>query len=455
MRFLGVTETCDLAALYLRLIAEGHEVRVAIAEPGARGTLAGMVPQVTDWRAELGWIRAAGDDGAILFEAVSDGFGALQDDLRRDGYRVIGGSAHGDRLENDRAYAQDVLAELGFPAGHVWDFTDAAAAQAFIAARPARYVLKYSGPDFASGDNYVGQMADGRDVRALLAARAGRADRFILMEHVDGVEMGIGAYFDGTDFLLPACLDWEHKRFFAGDLGELTGEMGTVATYDRTQAFFDRTLAKIAPLLRGHGHVGYVNLNTIVNERGIWPLEFTCRFGYPGFAVLDPLQTIGWGELFRAMLDRSARHFPTRPGFATGIVLTTPPFPYTRKQIDAPVGLPILFKDGIDAEEMRHFHPGEIGLDDDGALVTSGLYGWTMVVTGTAPTIAAATAQAYSRAKRVVIPNARYRLDIGRRLADGDYARVDALGLLDPIRLSATASATLIPSTAAERMPPA
>src|SRR4051812_26421378 len=27
MRFLGVTETCDLGALYLRLQAEGHEVR--------------------------------------------------------------------------------------------------------------------------------------------------------------------------------------------------------------------------------------------------------------------------------------------------------------------------------------------------------------------------------------------------------------------------------------------
>ena len=64
-----------------------------------------------------------------------------------------------------------LFAELGFPSGHVWEFIDPAAADAFIAARPARYVLKFSGPQFSSSDNYVGQLGDGRDVRAGLAGR--------------------------------------------------------------------------------------------------------------------------------------------------------------------------------------------------------------------------------------------------------------------------------------------
>ena len=435
MRFLGVTETCDLAALYLRLIEEGHEVKVAVSDPGAQGTLAGLAPRAADWRAELDWIRAAGDDGMIVFESVSEGYGALQDALRRDGFHVIGGSAHGDRLENDRAYAQDVLAGLGFPAGHVREFTDGAAADAFIAARPARYVIKFSGPDFASSDNYIGQMADGRDIRAVLAARlrarGGAPATFILMDHIDGVEIGVGAYFDGEDFLAPACLDWEHKRFFAGDIGELTGEMGTVATFERSGILFARTLARIAPLLRGRGHVGYVNLNTIVNAAGIWPLEFTCRFGYPGFAVLDPLQRTGWGALFRRMATRSGPAFAARPGFSLGVVLTTPPFPYTRKQVDEPIGLPILFEEPFDAEDRRHVHYGEVGLDG-GALVTSGLYGWTMVVTGVGATVTEAQRTAYDRVGRIVIPNMRYRRDIGQRLTDADLGRLETLGLLDP-----------------------
>jgi phosphoribosylamine--glycine ligase len=418
----------------MRLIEDGHEVKVAASDPMAAGTLAGLVEKVADWRSELDWLRAAGDDGVILFENVADGSGALQDRLRRDGFNVIGGSAYGDRLENDRAFAQAVLADLGFSTARIWEFEDGTAADRFIQEAPARYVLKFNGPNFYASDNYVGQLADGRDVRAVLSARLreheGEKVSFILMEHLSGIEMGVGAYFDGEWFLKPACIDWEHKRFFAGDLGELTGEMGTVATFERSERFFNLTLARLEPRLRDGGYLGYINLNTIVNEQGIWPLEFTCRFGYPGYAVLDPIQETSWGELFRAMATRSRAPFRTRPGMSVGIVLSTPPFPYTRKQVPEPVGLPVLF-DGLDEQDLAHVHYGEVGLDGSGQLVTSGLYGWTLVVTGVGPDLADAKERAYRLAGRVFAPSLRYRLDIGERLIAGDYARLEELGLLD------------------------
>ncbi len=140
------------------------------------------------------------------------------------------------------------------------------------------------------------------------------------------------------------------------------------------------------PLLREGGYCGYINLNTIVNEQGIWPLEFTCRFGYPGYAILDPLQQTPWGALFHSMVTRSSRIFMTRPGFSVGIVMTTPPFPYARPAVDEPVGLPVLFDEGLTEDDRRHLHYGEVGMRS-GQLVTSGAYGWTMVVTGTGETV--------------------------------------------------------------------
>ena len=429
MRFLGIGECADLADLYLRLAADGHEVKVFIGYPLCRDTLAGLIERVADWRPELDWIRAVGSDGCILFENVGLGYGEIQDRLRREGFNVIGGSSYGTRLENDRAYAQSVLASLGLNTAPVSEFSDVEEAKRFIERRPARYVLKSNGPDAAS---FVGRHKAGADVQAVLAARGKiAASSFVLMDFVEGLEMGVGAYFNGEDFLQPACLDWEHKRFFPGDLGELTGEMGTVVTYSRSKRFFERTLAKMAPLLRANGYCGYINLNTIVNEEGIWPLEFTCRFGYPGYAILDPLQKTSWVDLFRAMLTRSTLKFDTEPGFAVGVVITTPPFPYYRDTVPVPVGLPVLFDGDLSAKERRHVHYGEVALQN-GVLVTSGASGYTLVVTGTGETIEAARGAANALADKVVVANARYRRDIGTRLIEGEFSKVEALGLLDP-----------------------
>ena len=259
------------------------------------------------------------------------------------------------------------------------------------------------------------------------AAKASARSRpLILMTHIEGVEMGVGAFFNGEQFLAPACLDWEHKRFFPGDMGELTGEMGTVATYDGFERIFEATLAPLEGRLRDAGHVGYVNLNTIINADGIWPLEFTCRFGYPGFAVLEPLQALGWGELFGMMLRKDADCFPARPGFSVCVVLTTPPFPYSRHEVNAPVGMPVAVGD-VDSASI---HFGEVGMHGS-QLVTSGVYGWTAVATGTGATVEQAKAAAYAAADSVRAPNLRYRRDIGDK-AEEQIDRLVRWGWLPP-----------------------
>jgi phosphoribosylamine--glycine ligase len=369
----------------------------------------------------LAWVRGAGDEGLILFEAT--GFGGLQDELRADGFNVIGGGAEADRLEQDRAFGLELLRDHGLRGGAVVEFASADAALSDLAERPRRCVFKMSA---SAGETFVGTLPDGRDVAALLKATPPPAgQKFILMDFVNGVETGIGAYFNGERFLRPACIDWEHKRFFAGDMGELTGEMGTVATYEGSEALFEATLQPLEPLLREAGHVGYLNLNTIINEHGICPLEFTCRFGYPGFAVLEPLQAVGWGELFRAMIHRDSARFDTRPGMSACIVLSTPPFPWSREQVDAPVGMPVL----TDDIEVNHLHLGEVGLAN-GELVTSGLYGWTAVVSGTGSSVEDACAAAYARAAKFYAPNCRYRLDIGQKLIAGDLSKLESWGWL-------------------------
>lgn len=439
MRVLGIGHSGDLGDMYLRLQAEGHEVRFYCRDFEEHGVLEHMLPRVEDYRSELDWIRSAGEDGIIVFETAEHG--AEQDALRQDGFQVIGGSALGDRLENDRAFGQAALASLGLSTAPTHAFTDYAEAIAFVRARPRRYVFKLDGSETSSSRNFVGAAPDGSDICALLAEQAERLaeigitrSSFVLMEHLEGVETGLGAYFDGEEFLRPACLDWEHKRFFPGDLGELTGEMGTLVTYDDTDRLFDQTLARLAPLLREGGYVGYVNLNTIINEQGIWPLELTCRFGYPGFAILDALQRESWAVLFARMLRKRERRFETRPGYAIGIVLTVPPFPYRYGYRELSRGLPIALDPSLSSEDLDQLHWSEVARDSTGRFVTSGITGYIGVATGVGATIERAQSKAYALARRVYVPNLRYRIDIGDAFRDRGRALLEAWGYLNSTR---------------------
>jgi phosphoribosylamine--glycine ligase len=316
-------------------------------------------------------------------------------------------------------------------------FSDFEQAAAFIRAHPRRYVFKLNGSETSSWRNYVGRAPDGSDVIALLLGQRARLagigvsqSSFILMEHVQGIETGIGAYFNGREFLTPACLDWEHKRFFPGDLGELTGEMGTLVTYRDTQRLFSLTLARLAPLLEEGKYVGYINLNTIINEQGIWPLELTCRFGYPGYAILEALQLESWAALFQKLLRRDATSFDTAPGFAVGVVLSVPPFPYRYGYAEISRGLPIVLDPTLSDADRDRLSFGDVARSDTGHLVTSGMTGYVLVATGTGTSVQAAQDRAYALAERVFVPNVRYRIDIGTAFRQHGHATLRRLGLM-------------------------
>ena len=268
MKILAIGEDCDLAAMYDRLVEAGHEVRVYIENEALHDILRAPVARSADWRKDLDWVKRAGDEGIVLFESALRG--ELQDELRRGGYRVFGGSQYGDRLEADRDFGQGELQQLGLPVAGLHQFDSYQRAIAFIRKTRARYVFKNNGADQLRTKNYVGTMDDGSDVIALLEFCAAHADQnitpdFVLMEHLSGVEVGVGAYFNGERFLETLCIDWEHKRFFPGDLGELTGEMGTVVSYRGAEPIFQQTLGKMEEariLVEVGGGSGSINFTT-------------------------------------------------------------------------------------------------------------------------------------------------------------------------------------------------
>ena len=426
MRILAIGARIDLGDMYLALRREGHEVRVHASDPSYAGCFAGLLDPVPDWRAELGWV---GRDGIVLFEKV--GLGATQDALRAEGYRVVGGSALGDRLEYDRSFGQAVLHEAGLKLARVQGFAGPADAADWLRVHPGAYVLKH---DNNARATFVGDHPQGLDVLFQLGRTP--PGRVLLMEKLAGVEVGVGAYFNGQRFLAPACIDFEHKRFFPGELGEMTGEMGTLLSYEGADRLLDTVLRPLERRLAAGRHVGYVNVNLIANEQGLWPLEFTCRFGNPGFAVLAPLQPGGWGDLLLRMVSGNAARFATAqfatarfatvPGWCVGICLTIPSFPAETPGADPAEDPPVFF---LSEPDPAHTHYADMRCEA-GQLLARRRTGYALCVTGTGATVPDAQAAALARARQVVIPGLRWRTDIGDRFLAGEGERLRRLGWL-------------------------
>lgn len=432
MRILGIGESNDLAAMYGGMQARGHEVRVFVSDTASHGVFSGMLTRTDDWQQELGWVRQAGPAGLILFETANHG--ALQDALRADGFQVIGGSALGDRLEAEREYGQSVLRQAGLRTAPSHSFTSYRQASEFLASRRQRFVLKFNGAGSPRTRNYIAQKDDSSDLTALLDFYAAHEapespPDFVLMEYIEGIEIGVGGYFNGVEFLETACIDFEHKRFFPGELGELTGEMGTVVSYDGSGKLRDQVLNPLAAVLRDSGYCGYINVNLMANVQGLWPLEFTSRFGYPGYAICERLHREPWEDIFLKMHRQSGLRFDTAPGFAVGIVLTVPPFPYTHGYEELSKGIPVILDEGLSPAERAAIAFAEVEMHQD-SLITSGTCGYLGVATGCAPTVKAARANALEIARKVYVPNLRYRNDIGARVGEESLGQLRRWGYL-------------------------
>src|ERR1700689_3397826 len=269
-------EACagDLA---YRLKQEGYAVKWYVQSKADRILYDGFLEKVDEWEPHKDW--------ADLIIVDDVGFGPLADRLRKEGKAVLGGSAYTDRLELDRDFGAQEMKAAGLTIPDSWEFESFDDAIKFVIKNPARYVVKPSGK--AQNDkvlSFVGREEDGKDVVAILERYkkgwSTKVKRLQVQRYIAGIEVAVGGYFNGQDFILPVCINFEHKRLFAGEIGPSTGEMGTAMMFTGPNRLYRETIEKMVPKLREAGFAGYFDINCIATSRGVYPLEITPRFGY-------------------------------------------------------------------------------------------------------------------------------------------------------------------------------
>jgi phosphoribosylamine---glycine ligase len=407
------------------VVKEGHQVKYFIQNPEEMEIADGFVPKCDDWRREVDWADV------IVFDDVL-GQGTLAHELRREGRKVVGGTPYSDRLEDDRAFGQQELKDAGVSIIPQANFTSFDDAIAYVKANPNRYVIKPSGEaQNMKGLLFVGEEEDGRDVIQVLddyqRAWADRIREFQLQRRVLGVEVATGAFFNGKEFVYPVCVNFEHKKLFPGDIGPSTGEMGTAMFWSEPNKIFAATLKKMEPRLAEEGYVGFIDVNCIVNANGIYPLEFTSRFGYPTISIQQEGLLTPVSELLYRLADGSISRLRARSGFQIGVRVVVPPFPFHDPQRfeasskDAVILFKTPSREGIHIEDVKLVN---------GEWMVTGTSGVVLIVCGTGPTMRQAQKQAYNRVRNVMIPNMYYREDIGDRWLEEDSDRLHSWGYL-------------------------
>ncbi len=422
-KFLFVSIEGLIGDLAWAVKKEGNEVKYFIQQKDQQDVNDGFVEKCDDWEKFVDWADV------IVYDDI--GFGAVADKLRKQGKLVVGGSVYTDKLEDDRDFGQEEMKSAGLNILPNWTFDNFDSAIKFVKENPGRYVLKPSGK--AQNEKellFVGQEEDGKDIVQVLEHYkknwAKKIKIFQLQKFAAGVEIAVGTFFNGKDFIFPVNINFEHKKLFPGEIGPSTGELGTSMFWSPPNEIFKRTLAKAKEKLTASGYVGYIDINCIANSNGIYPLEWTARFGFPHISIAMEGVLSPWGEFLHAIASGQNYNLRTKKGFQVGVVIGVPPFPF--KDPDAfrkySEGAHIIFKKPI----FEGVHICDVKIEN-GDWILAGNSGYALIITGSGSTMDEARAQAYNRIKNIMIPNMFYRTDIGVRW-HRDSDRLQTWGLL-------------------------
>jgi phosphoribosylamine---glycine ligase len=346
----------------------------------------------------------------------------LADKLIAAGIPVYGPKADGARLEASKIFTKEILLKYKIPTAPAVFFEEAAAAIAYLRARPAPIVVKADGLAAGKGVIVAATHTEAEAaVHSLLALPPqsrieNRKSKILIEDCLFGEETSILVVVSGRDYaILPTSQD--HKRIGDGDTGPNTGGMGT---YSPAEVVTPALLARIdreivrpsvnAIADEGIDYRGTLFIGIMLTPDGPSVIEYNARFGDPETQVVLPrlandllglLWSAARGELGHVKIVEKPAHaiciviaaqgYPDQP--AKGDVITLPPI----SQLPSSLSI---------------YHAGT-ARNAAGQLVMNG--GRVLGVTALAPTLRAAADQAYAACDAIQCAAKYYRRDIGAR----------------------------------------
>lgn len=344
---------------------------------------------------------------ALLVEGIVDRFQA-------QGLRIFGPNQAAARLEGSKAYAKSFMQQYGVKTAAYQSFHLVDAALAYLKTIDYPVVVKASGIAAGKGVIICQNQSEAKQAvqEIMINHRFGKAgNEVVIEEFLQGFEASILSFTD-SQTIVPMLSAKDHKTIGEGNTGDNTGGMGVVCphptlTQSQWQAFLQDILTPTLKGIQGEGlkFSGVIFFGLMINEQGVYLLEYNMRMGDPETQAILPLMQNPLLDGIEAALNQTLEQFEFswREEHAVCVVASSAGYPNEYQ-----TGLPIKH-----IEKARFFAQVFIAgaKRKDKEYFTSG--GRVLNVVATAPSLAQARQQAYTAIEKISFDGIYYRKDIG------------------------------------------
>lgn len=405
-KFLVMSGAGDGAGIAFHLRQEGNDVSIWIRDGVSKRNFDNLL------RKPKGWETALDRDTIVVFD--SSGGGKTADRLRAQGHHVVAGSTFADNLELDRSLGLAIMEEVGIKIPISERFTNWERGKQFVKGNSSiRWVFKPSGDMGPAVGSYVSYDTD--DMVEMLdyfatVAKKGSEVEFVLQEFKEGVCVSTEGWFNGREFVKPFNHTLEKKTVLNDNLGPSAGCSGNIVWVPKDDnRIITDGIGRMVEYLAAQEYLGPMDLNAVINDEGVWGLEWTPRFGYDATPTLfQELFDEPVGDFLAAVARKDyPQEMKLKGGFGGAVHVSIPPYP--SEEFHASGEIPIR---GWDRKDRPHLYFYDVYLDDRNHLMSTQAYGNLAICLGWGETIEDALRGPYELADRARIPDKQYRTDL-------------------------------------------
>lgn len=411
MKFLLFSQCGEGAQILKRIELEGNEVGLYINDKHYKTVFDGILPKVEP--------DSFIDKETIIIFDIS-GNGKVADSYRRKGLHVYGASSFADKLEHDRQFGFDAMIKAGIKIPDHKEFTDFKTAKEYVRETNKRLVFKPSG-SMPCKLTYCAKDAEELDAYLDFVEKKFKKEikSFILQDFIEGCVVSSEFFCNGKSFVWPPNHTVEVKKSMNDDLGPSTGCSGNVAwTCEESSKIINAGVAKAEQMCIDEQYIGQIDLNAVVNESGVYGLEWTPRFGYDATPTLLTLLQDDVGAFFSGITRGELELAEFESKDAGGVRITIPPYPVElddkkdSEDFSPNSGVPIL--NWEEHQESLYFY--EVQITED-RLEHAGGTGVIACAIGSGDSPEESLEEPYKVLEALNVPDKQYRTDLSKVLS--------------------------------------